>query len=623
MEEKNDSRQGKGPMQDKGMYRVEDPTRVLAVVAIAVVLIVVLIVLLAIVAEPRPAIECRAGGEEMAAPREPVQNIDREFVDDQIIITGSRPDVEGVAKEYGLTAVRTCRLNYLRELAEQRELSDQDLPFPRNVLNKVTSNLYRIPEGASADEMVKRINLPGDGLFFASQNRILGGPHSVCGSSPHSDAGSPFGGAPKLLPVGEEMAVKWFWEQWAFEQTGVGPFFKDETAGAAILHQGEGTLVGVFDTSPFRDPWEGTSAWQKSGAKEDLETVKWVNPAMDVEPLTLRVTYPAMASNVFTTGKPLETEESTPPGKTSPSKTSDTRDHGMFVVGLVHAVAPASEIRLIRVLNEHSCGDIYTLHAALVSFVDEVQRERESLDGVVINFSLGYDDPRLADIVTAKNDRSEESSKSSPCAEGDSRSIEALLCSVLEEAEGNGAQIVAAAGNDSFKSGEPEPAEYPAAYPFVYGVSASTEQGCLACFSNKGDLAAPGGEGNTTEPGLSESAVKECSEGNTTELGSCESVVTECSEGDCPWGVIGPVVFPPEGHAYWSTHYAYWAGSSFAAPLVSGLFALGAEAQLSRPKVPLPEIESEGITCASPDPDLPGGIIHLPHALLGMECPTR
>jgi hypothetical protein len=400
------------------------------------------------------------------------------------------------------------------------------------------------------------------------------------------------------------MAVKWFWEQWAFEQTGVGPFFKDAAAGAALLHQGEGTLVGVFDTSPFRDPWEDTSAWQKSGVKENLETVKWVNPAMDLEPLTLQVTYPAMASNVFLPGESLRHTQSITSGATSLSRASDMRDHGMFVAGLVHAVAPASEIQLIRVLNEYSCGDIYTLHDALVRFVDEAKRERESLDGVVINLSLGYHDPALATIMTA-NYGPEEPSESSPCAELDLGSIEALLCSVLEDAADAGAWIVAAAGNDSFEPGEPELAELPAAYPFVVGVSASNENGDLACFSNEGNIGAPGGDGSANEHG------------------PCESAVQECSEGDCPWGVIGPVVFPPEGHTYWSTHYAYWSGSSFAAPLVSGLFALGAEAQSPQLWESLERAEPAGITCPSPDPDLPEGIIHLSHALLGMECPTR
>jgi hypothetical protein len=600
MEEKNDSRQVKGPMQYEGTHKSKDPTRVLAVVAIAVVFIVVLIVLLAIVAEPRPAIECKAGDEATAAYRGPVENENLEFVDEQIIITGSRPDVEGVAKEYGLTAVRTCRLNYLRELAERKELSDQDLPFPRNVLNKVTSNLYRTSEKARVDEIVKQINRQSQGLFFASRNRILGVPHSVCGS-PHSDAGSPFGGPPKLLPVGEEMAVKWFWEQWAFKQTGVGPFFKDAAAGATILHQGEGSLVGVFDTSPFRDPWEDTSAWQKSGVKEELETVKWVNPAMDLEPLTLQISYPAMASSPSLPVRMLQPQQSTAPNATSPNNASDMRDHGMFVAGLVHAVAPASEIQLIRVLNEYGCGDIYTLHDAVVSFVDKTERQRKSLSGVVINLSLGYDDRALATTITADYSP-EDPPESSPCGKVDSRSVEALLCSVLEEAAEKGARIVAAAGNDSVE--EPNPAEFPAVYPFVVGVSASNQQGYLACFSNTGDLAAPGGEGDTTKPGF------------------CEPAVKECSEGDCEWGVIGPVVFPPEGHAYWSTHYAYWSGSSFAAPLVSGLFALGAEAQLSWFEVPAERAKSAGITCASADPDLPGGIIHLPHALLGMECPA-
>ena len=59
------------------------------------------------------------------------------------------------------------------------------------------------------------------------------------------------------------------------------------------------------------------------------------------------------------------------------------------MAGLIRAVAPGSEIRLIRVLNEHGCGDLFTLNKALFRFIADMETEPRTLDGTVINLSLG------------------------------------------------------------------------------------------------------------------------------------------------------------------------------------------------------------------------------------------
>lgn len=68
----------------------------------------------------------------------------------------------------------------------------------------------------------------------------------------------------------------------------------------------------------------------------------------------------------------------------------------------------------------------------------------------------------------------------------------------VEIAINNGVTIIAAVGNEGCAAeGEGNPIEYPAAYPHVIGVGASTKSGAIACFSNHGpevDLAAPGAD---------------------------------------------------------------------------------------------------------------------------------
>lgn len=53
----------------------------------------------------------------------------------------------------------------------------------------------------------------------------------------------------------------------------------------------------------------------------------------------------------------------------SAGATTDISDHGLFVAGLVYAVAPASNIHLIKVLNDQGQGDLFGFIAAVNVFV--------------------------------------------------------------------------------------------------------------------------------------------------------------------------------------------------------------------------------------------------------------
>lgn len=67
-----------------------------------------------------------------------------------------------------------------------------------------------------------------------------------------------------------------------------------------------------------------------------------------------------------------------------------------------------------------------------------------------------------------------------------------------------------------------------------------------------------------------------------------------------------------------STGYVYWVGTSFATPLVSGEAALLLGAGKSPSQVT--SIITED-SCSSSDNSIPRGIINLPHALRGDDCP--
>ncbi len=206
-------------------------------------------------------------------------------------------------------------------------------------------------------------------------------------------------------------------------------------------------------------------------------------------------------------------------------------DHGLFAAGLVHAVAPDSSIHLVRVLNDYGCGDLWTLTSAVNEFAAQ-QAQQGRLDHVVLNFSLGVHQPRDLDKL------------------GWPPEI-VSLDQALHNASSRGAVLVAASGNDSYASRAPRPMQLPADWPYVIGVAASSQTPQRACYSNLGDVTAPGADGRL-------------SAGD-----ACEPQAHRCDPADagCPLGLVSLATQSKTG-------YRFWVGTSFAAPLVSGQAAL-------------------------------------------------
>jgi hypothetical protein len=426
---RDNSRENNNSQEDKNRRGEKNVLRYWLGAIIILVLLFVVYLLWLILFRPEPAVECVTMKEALAHVPKGIPDESRSFVDSQVIVTGPASKVEKVVADFNLVLLRKCDLNYLREISDQEDPKRQYSPFPPDALSELTTRLYHIPDEQSVEEVVEAINQAGIGRYvFADPNLLTGHPHGVCGD-PNSAGGSPFSGGPKLLPVGEKAAAKLFWEQWAFqrEQAGVGSSLKNALAGAAIMHQGEGVLIGVFDTSPFLDPWNGVANGEEVPTIDTQEIVKWLNPTMDVEPLGLKVSYPEMVNTITVPDRPDEID---------PNTVADLRDHGLFVAGLVHAVAPASEIRLIRVLDEVGCGDLFTLNEALERFTGEVKRERGTLKGVVVNLSLGVHNLEK-DVILDK------------CGPEDPENDIVSLCTALSDAYNDGAVIVAAAGNES------------------------------------------------------------------------------------------------------------------------------------------------------------------------------
>lgn len=173
--------------------------------------------------------------------------------------------------------------------------------------------------------------------------------------------------------------------------------------------------------------------------------------------------------------------------------------HGTHVAGLIAMVAPAAKIMPIRVLDPEGMGNAWVLAEALLYALDPDGNPNTDDGAHVINLSLGsLTRTRLMSTMAliascgAEVEGDPIADRSDPGYDDDRSRC----------AAGNGAVIVAAAGND----GSPNVKEYPAAEG-AYGlmaVGASTSARKLALFSNGGswvDIVAPGQGITSAVPG--------------------------------------------------------------------------------------------------------------------------
>jgi hypothetical protein len=349
-----------------------------------------------------------------------------------------------------------------------------------------------------------------DEYVFAEHNYLTGDRETW--------AGSPWKG-PADRPTADD-----FCEQWAFsdpsqdEDTNL-PTPKGINLPTVLGDAGSRVRVGVFDSSPF------------------IQTASWVNPLVIdwVDPsLSLTVTH----LNV--------TQLS--PGVLLPPNAQPYPSHGLAVAGLVHAVAPGSQIQLVRVLDDYVMGLESVAIAGLATFVAEATLAKLAgdIDGAVINLSLGvYPHP------------------------GQAPAVKVVLPSVLLGVCCFGFPVVASAGNNSWALAGPEAPQVPAESDWVIGVQASNVAGTRACFSNRGDTRSLGNDPrDVAAPGC---------------------------------GLVSLAALPPG--------YDYYTGTSFAAPLVAGLAARRIlEPSVNVFNVRDKIIQA---SAPSPDPTLPNGIIQV------------
>ncbi len=329
---------------------------------------------------------------------------------------------------------------------------------------------------------------------------------------------------------------------------------------------GDGVTVFVLDTLPTRD--QILQAAGKVGSKNLLlqdmaEQIKLENIKIDYQD----VPDPAQTA---VTGKDIYGRLAGFP----------MADHGLFIAGIIHDLAPKAKIECIRVLNDYGVGDFMILVDALQRIYDRMLRGNLIGKPVVINLSLVIGPPE-SDLPRFGWDNV---SKKPPL-----QGVQKVLQSLVQA----GAIITASAGNDSDPRDIMNALEehfgprYPAAFAYddpplmrIIPVGAVNRKGNAAMYSNHpgpNGIATYGGEIPKPDPWLPSASSHTVTCVDTAEpidalrgvysASMCPALSKNDHHATLP---ASPSAYPMY-HA--SNTWACWSGTSFATPIISALAA--------------------------------------------------
>lgn len=267
----------------------------------------------------------------------------------------------------------------------------------------------------------------------------------------------------------------------------------------------------------------------------------------------LRVTYRDAMPNGVTLFEALENEADHDQAYGVLNHVYEMSDHGLFAAGIAHTLAPQASIHLVEVLSKWGVGTTETLALGLNTILNE--RRSEAVD-LIINCSLTIQFPW--DTKHAKDALPRSLVKMLNTKARRAGFIERVMLPIrwILEAFQNkypNVLIVAAAGNDGRAGNSRRPlARYPAAFPDVIGAGALKSDYDFAPYTNQSDL--PLNAGIATFGGD-----------------------TDQDRADAATGMLGIYIGEfPDGQGGTlpnDSGWGRWAGTSFAAPVISGVLA--------------------------------------------------
>ncbi|NUM46632.1 MAG: S8 family serine peptidase [Anaerolineales bacterium] len=255
------------------------------------------------------------------------------------------------------------------------------------------------------------------------------------------------------------------------------------------------------------------------------------------------------------------------------STTARTVDeHGLFIAGLIHRIAPQCNLHLVDVLNQHGQGELFGFLYALMLLAKRGlgkagARKPQPLNRAVVNLSLGVTLSReLMTKTGVPLALKAMQTGSLPMQSAQNYLLVRMLDDMLNTHQyvGSmrlvtkllhelGAILVAAAGNDSAGITGDLPPQIPARYDEVISVAASIFNGKKANYSNRGDILAPGGGSDLLDVKPQHAQPDPNPQKDLRDY-VMMSFVPRLSDQDSGLGM--------------------WSGTSFATPMVSGLMAL-------------------------------------------------
>lgn len=270
--------------------------------------------------------------------------------------------------------------------------------------------------------------------------------------------------------------------------------------------------------------------------------------------------------------------------------------HGLFVAGIIHSIAPAAEIHLYEVLNSEGVGDLTTIYNALAKVAEEFKGQQYVVNcslTLTVPFNGNPDSPDSASRIGSANSRPISGHRLTDMYPAFLDKIRKdpfwimRTCSWIQSACDaiyySNSRVIAAAGNDWVRPTGPGDPGRPqaraiASFESVQGVGAIPRD-------QPATAAMPGGRYEAS------------SYSDLSDQPSGEGIVTLGGEPGEGKGILGVYVgeFPvPAKFSFWQLvvgfitkllgdHYtgapenkndwAWWAGTSFAAPVLTGCIA--------------------------------------------------
>ncbi|MCB0076096.1 MAG: S8/S53 family peptidase [Anaerolineales bacterium] len=262
----------------------------------------------------------------------------------------------------------------------------------------------------------------------------------------------------------------------------------------------------------------------------------------------------------------------------------DSSDHGLFIAGILRTLVSAAPITLIEVLNKYGIGTLESITEGFATVLLDLSSNgsttisamSEPHATAILNCSFM--------LATPQNDYAAGNPHLSSCGAWQNwdnvfsnapslLNVPGIMLQIITAlVQEQNASIVAAAGNEGHNGNHP-PARYPAALHNVVGVAASKADNSMTPYSNLAD--SPPSDGFQVIGGMirhltSSKWVSHCSNSSSVDIAN-----NDPNQGEL--GLLGiftrPFPNPNGADTPNSNGWGFWAGTSFAAPIVAALLA--------------------------------------------------